>query len=232
MRPTRILDRWELLLPEHRAERPQWPYWEKVRLEAMHANIQPGDVVFDVGAEEGDLSALFATWGARLTLFEPNPKVWPNIKAIWDANDLDMPLFCWPGFASDKTETLGQTAHIEQWPSCAYGLMIGNHGFRHLAEEAAVTPQIKLDEVGVPDVITIDVEGAEWFVLKGAEGILENERPLVFVSIHPEFMRDLYEMKDADLHDFMKQRGYQGKHLGTDHEEHWAFWRPDGRELR
>jgi FkbM family methyltransferase len=235
MKLTRILDRWELWLPEHRAERPQWPWWEKVRLESMYANIRPGDVVFDIGTEEGDLSALFATWGARLALFEPNPKVWPNIKAIWDANNLDMPHFCWPGFASHVTKTLGELGPRGQWPACAYGLVIGNHGFRHLAEQANVTPQITLDDVAkwigyFPDVITVDVEGAEWFVLKGAEGILGKKQPLVYISIHPEFMRDLYEMKDSELHDFMEHRGYRGTHLGTDHEEHWLFWHPDGRD--
>jgi hypothetical protein len=62
--PTLINGRWPLLLPDHRAARPSWGWWEATRLAAMHHFIQPGDVVYDVGAEEGDFPCLFSTWGA------------------------------------------------------------------------------------------------------------------------------------------------------------------------
>lgn len=36
-----------------------------------------------------------------------------------------------------------------------------------------------------PDLIKIDVEGAEWFVLNGARRILEEFQPRVYLSLHP-----------------------------------------------
>ena len=69
MVPTLMNGRWELRLPSHRAYRREWttpPYWEPERLDAMHALIEPGDVVYDVGCEEGDMAGLFASWGAKI----------------------------------------------------------------------------------------------------------------------------------------------------------------------
>ena len=102
MIPTYINDRWVLILPEHRHDRPEWPWWEATRLAAMYHFIGEGDVVYDIGAEEGDFPALFAKWGAQVVLVEPNPLVWPNIKAIFDANELShMVIGSFVGFASD-----------------------------------------------------------------------------------------------------------------------------------
>ena len=36
-----------------------------------------------------------------------------------------------------------------------------------------------------PDIIKIDVEGAEWFVLNGAREIIKKNKPKIFLSLHP-----------------------------------------------
>lgn len=239
MIPTRINGRWELLLPEHRAVRPQWDIanggWERERLDAMCSVIKPGDVVFDVGAEEGDFPALYASWGADVVMFEPNPYVWPNIRAIWQANELPAPWGYFVGFACNQTnllpfelEPIFAEPDRAGWPACAFGAVIGDHGFRNVSERFHDTPQIRIDDfrqfAGTsPDVLTLDVEGAELEVLKGAEQTLRETRPIVFVSIHPDFIRDMYGNTAADVHEFMDDLGYVATHLATDHEEHWLF---------
>jgi len=49
-----------------------------------------------------------------------------------------------------------------------------------------------------PDVIKIDVEGAEFAVLEGARDILAEARPLLVVSVHPQHLaalgRDVNEL--------------------------------------
>ena len=216
MVPTIINGRWTLLLPEHRAARPQWDIanggWETERLAAMYDTIKPADVVFDIGAEEGDLPALWATWGAEVVLFEPNPYVWPNIRVIWEANRLPLPRW-FAGFAANETvlrppdmEPIFAEDDHAGWPACAWGPVIGDHGFRN-----------------TPDVITMDVEGAELEVLRGAAATLRSRRPVVFVSIHPTFIPAMYPYTADAVHEFMAAMGYTGEHLATDHEEHWRF---------
>jgi FkbM family methyltransferase len=233
-----INGRWNLKLPKHRAERPDWTSekgWERARLDAMHEQLQPGDVVFDVGAEEGDFPALFTSWGAQVVLFEPNPRVFPNIRAIWEANHLPPPLRVFTGFACNQTnlrpdalEPIFNEPDVDGWPACAYGPVIGDHGFRNVCERFHDTPQIRLNDFTdytriVPDVITMDVEGAELEVLKGASDILRAVRPVVFVSVHPDFIRDMYGNTADDVHNFMRSFGYAPTHLATDHEEHWLY---------
>ncbi len=264
---VKLNGKWDLTLPEHRANRPEWvPHtnrvgdwvegWEPERLDAMHAVIQPGDVIVDVGAEEGDMSALCAMWAGPtggMILVEPNPRVWPNIRAIWNANDGLAPVADWfVGFAAAVTDLnppmndIGALAEwTDGWPQCAYGELIGDHGFRHLAQQADATPRIRLDDMwkdtegaiynayawdGNVDVITMDVEGSELEVIKGSLQLLAKHHPVVFVSIHPEFMRDLYGQHPYELHAYMQAAGYKSRLLATDHEQHWVYWHPDGRQ--
>lgn len=242
-----------LELPEHRKVRwDELPFWEKPRLDSMRANLRPGDVLYDVGTEEGDLSALFARWVEQrgvsklggVVLMEPNPRVWPNIRAIWEANDLADPLLTWCGFAGPDTTTRpdwtnyfdGRGEHdATTWPECAYGPLIGDHGFLNLSERAEEVPTLSLDDLHrviarAPDAITMDVEGSELRVLQGCTHLLMEHRPLVWVSIHPEFMRDLYGDTVADLVEFMDGFGYQREHLAAEHEWHTFFY-PEEREV-
>lgn len=226
---TLINQRWELLLPEHRAARPEWPTWEMKRLHAMHARLFEGLVVYDVGTEEGDFSALLAQWvgpTGEVHLFEPNPRVWPNIKAIFEANGFK-PGGCWSGFAANETRGSGR---VESWPACADGPLIGDHGFCNLHERPDL-PRIKLDDYAfitgvVPNAITIDCEGSEFEVLKGAEEILRAHRPTVWVSVHPIFMWQNYCQYEHDLFRFMWDLGYKHKVLDYDHEWHVEFRSP------
>jgi FkbM family methyltransferase len=236
MLPTTINERWELLLPAHRNARMEWPVWEKERLASMHDLLRVGDTIFDIGAEEGDFPGLWSSWGCEVVCFEPNPRVWPNIRAIWEANRFS-PLFGWfVGFASDVTDLDPPASDVDQteqdgWPICAYGEVIGDHGFRHLAQEAASTPQITIDDFcsqrGLfPDAITMDVEGSELRVLHGAVETLRARRTKVWVSIHTDlvWMDEIYGgVGRDDVIVFMDGLGYSAEHLATDHEEHWVF---------
>jgi FkbM family methyltransferase len=191
-------------------------------------------VVFDIGAEEGDFPALFTKWGAKVHLFEPNPLVWPNIRAIFEANKMQ-PAGYFVGFAGDTTnlspadiEPIIAQPDRDGWPACAYGELIGNHGFRTIAERSHDTPSITIDDYVaktsvIPWVITIDVEGAELKVLKGAEHTLRNNEVDVFVSIHPEMMVQSYGTVMHDLMQYMHGIGYFEEYITFDHELHYHF---------
>jgi len=227
---TRINGQWDLILPKHRADRPEWyteKGWEKERLSNMHGRIDKGDVVLYIGNEEGDMSGLISSWGAELILVEPNPKVWPNSKVIWDANNLKPPLACFVGFASDKTQPMNEGSFsVNSFPYCADGDVIGDHGFMELRNRN--TDQATVDDllraVGrYPKHISIDVEGSEWLVLKGAEQTLKDHRPILWVSIHPEFMIQQYGQYSGDLRNWIKDRGYKETFLAYDHEIHMLY---------
>lgn len=233
---TEINGKWSLLLPEHRATRPEWKIenggWEPERLDAMRGFIKDGTVVLDIGAEEGDMPALFATWGAKVFMVEPNMRVWSNIRAIWEGNKLT-PLGWYVGFAGPENKSFDEytakTADKDGWPLCAYDTVQAEHGFDHLAESAHWINQRRIDDLlfidlGVmPDVITVDVEGSEYEVMKGTERVLTEGSPEVFVSVHPEFMFHNHNDYEAHFHNYMHKMGYSKKWLAFDHEHHWQY---------
>lgn len=230
---VRVNGQFDITLPKHRADRPEWfteKGWEKEKMQNMRGRVDNGHTVLYVGAEEGDLAAIIASWGAKMILVEPNPKVWPNIKAIWDANNLEDPIGFFVGFASsecrESKELQSQSGYFLKWPSCSFGEIIGDHGFMELRNHntAEVTINEFAGRLGQKiDHISIDVEGSEWEVLKGAEAILKIDRPILWVSIHPEFMIQQYGQYSADLRNWIKDRGYKETLLAYDHEIHMMY---------
>lgn len=75
-----------------------------------------------------------------------------------------------------------------------------------------------------PVLIKCDVEGAELFVLRGAERLLEKISPVLLISIH-EYYYSLYKedfgYTKSDVRNFLESKGYSITVLSADHEEHW-----------
>lgn len=232
--PITMNSRWTLELPPHRAKQWENP-WEAEKLNNMHANIQKGDVVYDVGAEEFDESALMASWGARMVLIEPSTSYWPAGSLIWETNNLPLPLTTFVGFAANERS---EVVHVDDkaFPPAANGPVVPFAGFCNLNERPDIE-KIKLDDfafAGIsepPDIIHIDVEGSEFHVLRGAMQILQEKRPLVYCSVHPQFMNDMYQEKAEDLHRFMKSLGYKKTLLADVHEQHILYHHEYGRRV-
>lgn len=230
-----------IIIPKHRADRPEWyteAGWEKPRLKRMYEVItdqlieKANSVVYYVGAEEGEMPALCQMWGAKVVMFEPNPKVWSNIKAIWDANKLEAPERMFVGFASNvSNQPYNGTT---DFPKCAYGEVIGDHGFMNLSEnDDGRTGEWKIDDVVVggclpPTLLTMDVEGSEWEVLRGAEQVLREHKPVIVLSLHPEFMYEMYHEYAFDCRRWIKDLGYTEELLDYQHEVHLIYTPTEG----
>lgn len=221
----------EIILPKHRADRPEWytdKGWEKARLLSMRFELKNSgkpEVMFYIGAEEGEMAALCQMWGADIVMFEPNDRVWPNIKAIWEANKLEKPLMCFSGFASNK-DSYG-ALNMYGFPPSANGEVIGDHGFKELADPGDIQ-QIKIDTLVeltgfVPTALTLDVEGSEWEVLKGAENVLKKYKPKIWLSGHPEFMYHHFKQHLGDLRGWLRNMGYEEELLDYQHEVHLFY---------
>ena len=221
----------EITLPKHRANRPDWykPHgWEKPRLKHMSENISSGDVVYYVGAEEGEMPALCQMWGAEVVLFEPNPKVWSHFPLLWSANNLELPLICIPGFASDKINNLSRI-YYNEWPPEVNAEIEAAHGFKELYLEGDTYGQITIDScvydhnIKAPTAISLDVEGSEWRVLGGAEKVLKEHKPKIWLSGHPEFMLQQWNESLYNLRQWIKGLGYKETILDYQHEVHLYY---------
>jgi FkbM family methyltransferase len=223
-------------------ERPEWTFWvpdsiaawdapsgwERPRLASMQQHLKPGDVLYDVGTEHGWLSAVYGSFCGyeNMVLIEPSPEFWPNIRMTWQANGFPGPIACYPAFAG--TEVRGNPDG-KVWPDCADSdVEVGGMAYRYIDKHLDI-PSVTIDWVAlhcgqIPNAITVDVEGAEFLVMKGAEYELHNHRPLVWISIHDDLMeRDFGHTPDELIEYMVEHCGYIHKHINVDHESHDLF---------
>lgn len=156
---------------------------EQPVLDRFAAECQPNDVVWDVGANLGVYSCVAATAGATVIAFEPFPETAARIpenarmagcdrqitavsKAL-DSSSGRIPL------GVERTEVGTQT------PARA----LADDSGTQTVEVPATTGDAATEQWPPPDVLKIDVEGAEHAVLDGMTGALEGVRCL-FVEAH------------------------------------------------
>lgn len=236
---------YRLRLPYFYASQDSLPYWERERTASMRANLKKGDILFDIGVEQGWLSAIYATFVGpeNMVLFEPASALWPNIKAIWEENDFSNPIAARSVLIGEKTENYSVPDTL--WPSCAQSdLWITrevttwqdrmNYAYLSFINGNAPSsgyPVISIDDFCsetqiTPEALTIDVEGAEMLVLKGAKQTLLDKKPLVWASLHPDCSAERYGYPISQINEYMAKLGYVGEQIAEDHEEHWIFYNP------
>lgn len=227
---------------EHRARAHDFKTWEADAVRAISAElISLGiggreAVVYDVGAEEGEFSAL---WGhivgpGNVHLFEPTPSVWPNIRATWEANHGQRrPGGVWQGFVGASMRGPGVIS--SQWPECSGGALQPDSRFSVVTERPDI-PCVSLDTYATacqpPDLIAIDVEGAELLVVAGAMGLINGRghvrRPTLAISVHPPEFLSRFDhggqpCTQERLFRMLSHAGYVPRWVSVDHESHWMF---------
>jgi FkbM family methyltransferase len=221
---------YEFYLPVPLADWDVFACWERERFHSMRDNLEYGDVLFDVGTEQGWCNLIYADMVGpeNMVLVEPTQEFWPNIKAAWERNYTVNPRGCYPGLMSDVTGD--KVRKFTPWPAAADGDLIDRNKYQYLHDHTRDIKQLTLDDLVqrsgiIPDAITMDVEGAELRVLQGATNTLIDHQPLVWVSVHPDLIERDYDATSDRVHTFMESHGYQATLLATDHEQHW-FYQP------
>ncbi|ANB02012.1 FkbM family methyltransferase [Ectothiorhodospira sp. BSL-9] len=154
-------------------------YWRPGRQRGLRRMyepfVQPGDLVFDVGAHVGDRTLAFAALGARVVAVEPQPLPLAWLKRLTrhrPAIQLEaVALDARPGSAWLAISRLHPTVSTlaEAWRQA---LPERHPGFQRVRwEDGIMVPVTTLDELiarhGVPAFCKIDVEGHEAQVLAG-----------------------------------------------------------------
>lgn len=151
-------------------------------LDAFVCHMQRRLRFLDVGACHGIFSLAFVQGRpeARALAVEPSPAAFEILAANAARNGL-------ANLAMAQAALGESTGEIRMRPSWHHleALAEGEGG-----EGSVAVPVRSLDSLCAeldfrPDLIKVDVEGFELAVLRGAQGILRLERPLLFLEVHP-----------------------------------------------
>jgi FkbM family methyltransferase len=174
--------------------------WNEEEYGAFKACVPEGATVMDVGANVGAYTLLFATWAGpsgRVYAFEPSIASRSGLERHLRLNGLSTRVTVRPEAVAQMTGTA---------PFRESGSDGDNRMLAEADAAARVVPCVSVDDFcathGVaPDVIKVDVEGAELAVLRGARRtIAERGSQLsLFVELHPSLWAALgYTRSDLE----------------------------------
>jgi FkbM family methyltransferase len=154
---------------------------------ALSNAVQKGDVCYDVGSYRGFFAGVCALAGASAVhVFEPFLDNICRIESLLEANP-SLPLALHPVAVGAE---VGETEFMVM-AEASMGKLAGS-SFQQEAESSA-TARVPIetldhlrdiDAIPSPNLIKIDVEGAEAMVLSGAQCLLTENRPLLFIEVH------------------------------------------------
>ena len=160
--------------------------WNPQEYSAFRAVVRPGAVVFDIGANVGAYTLVFASWvgpAGRVFAFEPAPDARAGLRAHVHLNRIDDRVEISDAAMSS---TVGRAAFGVHPSGGASSLQIGSVDRARVIEVPAETIDHFCSSRQLrPDVIKIDVEGAELDVLRGGRDTLARPGIEVFVEFHP-----------------------------------------------
>jgi FkbM family methyltransferase len=146
---------------------------QRARMGAFYSQFfQPGDRVFDIGANQGEYAEVFAGEGAKVMAVEPNTAYMRRLRALARFADIQ-PVFSAIG---DKTgeavlnvcSTPGFSTLVDRNVSWIESSPDYKHvRWTHTLNVPVTTLDILAAEFGEPEFVKIDVEGFEINVLRG-----------------------------------------------------------------
>jgi len=144
--------------------------------------VKPGDVIYDIGAHFGYytlLSSKLAGESGRVLAFEPSPGNLARLYRHIELNDC-------------KNVQVLELAVSDHEGTAHFETRTGS-GVGHLAEsgplEVRLTTLDSLSQYPLPQVMKIDVEGAEVGVLQGGKNLFAQCKPVIFLSLHGDELK-------------------------------------------
>lgn len=166
---------------------------EEAFVERMLCCLKDDDVCWDVGANIGVATLLFAAsgHGVRVYAFEPEPRNAGRLRENVSLNGLEDRVAIFELALASESGTVPLRFHGS--------VGTGTHSILSGCDEGdgdtVAVAAVRADDLGdapAPDLVKIDVEGAEMRVLRGAEGLLRKEAVReLFIELHPDrLLRD------------------------------------------
>jgi FkbM family methyltransferase len=163
-----------------------------------------GKTFFDIGAHIGSSSLPFAQLvgpKGKIVAFEPNIYNFERLRMNIEKNLSLAPRIEVHNIAvSNKNghENFVFSSNIDDWTSSGSFLSSAHTamqkdvyedqlGFKRVQVKTTTLDSFVKTHTQIPDYVKVDVEGAEIFVLQGAQDILLKHKPILFIELHSIF---------------------------------------------
>lgn len=187
----------------------------------LKSELSPSACFYDIGAHSGLfclLAARFAGTSGNIVAIEPDPRNAAVLRANIARNQLSQVTVLEAAVWSSTGRVTFDQAFGESNRTQGRVVDSGN------TDSLRITvPSIRLDDLIFsqgycpPDLIKMDIEGAEWDALQGARHLLKELRPKLLCEIHnPEQMSQFFS--------YLEQFGYDVKEWKPTHP-HYADYR-------
>jgi FkbM family methyltransferase len=157
--------------------------------------INPGDLVFDVGANLGNRSKVFLKLGANVVGVEPQRKCISFLEEVMSDEERFTLVECALGSAEGEAEMLISNAHMistlsNEWVdgTTASG-RFSEYRWKKRQTVRIATLDRMIEEFGIPVFIKIDVEGYEFEVLSGLSHAIRN----ISIEFVPELIQNTHK---------------------------------------
>ena len=142
--------------------------------------VKTGNTVYDIGANAGFytlLASVLVGSGGHVYAFEPLPR---NIHFLREHLRLNQ--ITNVDVVEAAVSDIGGKSYFDDSAGSAMGHLAssGNKQVKTVTIDDVIAQQ----QLRSPDILKIDVEGAEFLVLSGAEAVLTTYRPGIFLSTH------------------------------------------------
>lgn len=174
-------------------------------IRALSSFIRPGTVVIDVGANIGFFTRLFASAvrdGGSVIAIEPEAVNFSRLNAMLARRGLAGAVHTIQAVAAEQSGTL----KLKVNPQHPADHKISGEG----TPVKAVTLDELLAERGWPAVslVKVDVQGAEWMVLRGARELIRRYHPALFLEIDDDGLR-AFGAGAENLFRWLQEEGYR-----------------------
>lgn len=196
---------------------------EEDTIKKMLAEIKPGDIFYDIGSCVGLYSLHAAMLGAQVIAFEPDPAYRKRLMRNIKINRL-----------KKSIKVIGQAVSDEDGVVTLYtdGIDGNSPSLRQVGSRGATTVKtvaidnlISQGEIPAPDIIKLDIEGAEILALRGMGNLLTSSKAprFMFIEFHPDFLPAFNSSLD-ECKQLVKQYGYNEiRSFRRSNQQHYFF---------
>ena len=174
--------------------------------EVFRRLVRPDDTVFDVGANLGLHTLTFSQLAKEVVAFEPNPSLLPNLRrtltAIPNAKLLEVCLAEHDGSVefhmSNWDHMLGSISNWTGQPTKTVAI-----------PARSIDSLIAKGDLSAPQVLKVDVEGAELLVFRGADKLFSSDnapRVVIFEELNPASRK--LGIADGAPAEYLRSKGY------------------------